>query len=407
MKAGSGDWERRSRILVTCARGTTDLLRNELSALGFVVSGEMDSGVFTEGNLLDAMRMNLWLRTAHRVHWQLGTLSADTPDELYRGVKALPWEHWIDPDGYLTVSSIVHNATIRDFRFANQKCKDAICDRMRAICKRRPDSGPEMRGVSVFVFWAERDVTIYLDTTGEALSKRGYRLRTVQAPMQETLAAAVVAATEWRGRGHFINPMCGSGTLAIEAALLCSNRAPALTRKQFAFMFIRGYDASAWTALRNEARRKVIAPSEIQLVASDRDATAVAAARMNAEAAGVAELIRFSVCDFSETPMPDGGGVVVLNPEYGRRMGETQALIPVYRRIGDFLKKCGPTWRGYVFTGNAKLFNKVSLKPNRQWTFFSGGIECRLLEFQIYAGRGPFFARNNRHREDENRERKR
>lgn len=389
MKTTKPDWRQRNRILLTCARGTADLVKRELSALGYPAFDETDSAVGTEGDLFDAMRMNLWLRTAHRVLWQVGAFSAATPDEFYRGVKTLPWEMWIEPDGYLTVSSVVNNSTIRDFRFANQKCKDAICDRIRAARGRRPDSGPEMRGVCVFVFWDNQSVSVYLDTSGEALSRRGYRLRSVQAPMQETLAAAVIARTGWSGREHFVNPMCGSGTLAIEAALLGANRAPALTRKQFAFMFIRGYDPSVWTVLRNKAEQQILPSPDVQIVATDHDPQAVAAARENAVLAGVSDWIRFAVCDFAETPMPKGGGVVALNPEYGRRMGETQALIPIYRRIGDFLKQCGPAWRGYVFTGNPKLFNKVSLRPDQQWTFWSGGMECRLLEFSIYAGKAP------------------
>lgn len=387
MKAVLPSWNEKSRVLVTCARNVPPILKTELATLGFPALAETDSSVVTEGTLADCMRLNLWLRTAHRVHWQMAAFKAGTPDEFYREMVRLPWEKWISPDEYLTVSSAVRNATIKDYRYANLKCKDAVCDRLRSVCGRRPNSGSEMKGTSLFVYWQDREVSVFLDTSGEALSKRGYRLRTVQAPMQETLAAAVVLAAGWQGHSHFVNPMCGSGTLPIEAALIATHRAPALTRTNFAFMHIRGFDAEAWVRLRKEANEAILESIDCRIVASDRDAGAVEIAKENAARAGVAEKIAFHVCDFAATPLPEGGGMVVMNPEYGLRTGETQALVPVYRRIGDFLKRCGPAWRGYVFTGNPKLFNKVSLHPDREWTFFSGGTECRLLEFQIYAGK--------------------
>lgn len=218
-------------------------------------------------------------------------------------------------------------------------------------------------------------------------AKRGYRLRALTAPMQETLAAAILLSIGWHGETHFVNPMCGSGTLAIEAALIATQRAPALTRESFAFQHLREFDANAWERLRSNSRRAIRSLDAVKIMATDHDDNAIAASLENAERAGVREVIACRVCDFLETPLPEGGGVILLNPEYGRRTGETQALVHVYRRIGDFFKRCGPDWRGYVFTGNPKLFNKVSLHPNRHWTFFSGGLECRLLEFEIYAGK--------------------
>lgn len=387
MSVVSEIWSERSSILVTCAPKTGSVLAGELQALGFSVSRQKDSAVWTEGTLLDCMRLNLWLRTAHRVHWRVGKFEAATPDEFYRGAARVPWERWIEPSGYVSVSSAVVNPHIRDHRYVNLKCKDALCDRLRVTRGRRPDSGSELRGVSVFVHWHQRRVNVFLDTTGEALSKRGYRVRALTAPMQETLAAAILLTIGWRGETHFINPMCGSGTLAIEAALLATRRAPALTRETFAFQHLREFDANAWERLRTEARQAIRELGPIRIVATDHNESAIVATRENAKRAGVSEAIAYRVCDFSETPLPKGGGVIILNPEYGERMGETQALVRVYRCIGDFFKRCGPSWRGYVFTGNPKLFNKVSLRPDRHWTFFSGGLECRLLEFVIYVGK--------------------
>jgi putative N6-adenine-specific DNA methylase len=227
---------------------------------------------------------------------------------------------------------------------------------------------------------------VYLDTSGESLSRRGYRKIPLSAPMQETLAAAVVLATGWTGDGSFVNPMCGSGTLAIEAALIALVRAPGLLRGNFGLMHVPGYNEGLWQGLREEARKRSKKELSGRIIATDIDPAAVEAAKKNAATAGVDHLIEFSVCDFAETPLPEGGGVVVMNPEYGERMGEETALVPVYKGIGDFLKqKCGG-YTGYVFTGSPALAKKVSLKPKRSIPFWNSGIECRLLEFDLYAG---------------------
>jgi len=180
--------------------------------------------------------------------------------------------------------------------------------------------------------------------------------------------------------------MCGSGTLAIEAALLALQRPPGLLRENFGFMHIRGWNAGLWQSLREEAKRNVRKDLPVRIVASDIEPRAVDAARRNAETAGVAHRIEFHVCDFAETPVPPGPGTVILNPEYGERMGTESALEPLYRRIGDFFKKNCPGYTGFVFTGNEALGKKIGLRSNRRLTFFNSGIECRLLRFDLYAG---------------------
>jgi putative N6-adenine-specific DNA methylase len=204
--------------------------------------------------------------------------------------------------------------------------------------------------------------------------------------MQETLAAAVVLATGWQGTGNFINPMCGSGTLAIEAALIALDRAPGLLRSNFGFMHITGYNEPLWRELREEARKRSKKDLPGRIIATDIDPSAIEAAKKNAVTAGVEHLIDFGVCDYAATTIPEDGGIVVMNPEYGERMGEAAQLEPVYKGIGDFLKqKCG-RYTGYVFTGSPSLAKKVSLKPKRSIPFFNSGIECRLLEYELYEG---------------------
>jgi putative N6-adenine-specific DNA methylase len=376
----------KSRILVTCAKGIAPFLREEIASLGLPVLSETVAGVETEGGLDDAMRVNLFVRTGHRVLFLLDSFAAANADDLYESVSRIPWEDSIPEDGYISVTSSVENLTIRDSRFANVRCKDAIVDRMQRKYGKRPDSGPERDRTVIALYWKDEECAVYLDTSGEPLSKRGYRKIPLRAPMQETLAAAVIAATGWQGEGSVVNPMCGSGTLAIEAVLIGLNRAPGLLRSNYGFMHLKDFDAALWKELRAEARAKARKNLEGRIVASDHNAEALAAAKQNAMTAGVEQLIEFASCDFRETPIPGGGGIVVLNPEYGERMGRIASLEETYKGIGDFFKqRCGG-YRGYVFTGNPELAKKIGLRAKRRIPFFNGPIECRLLEYELYEG---------------------
>jgi putative N6-adenine-specific DNA methylase len=376
----------KSRILITCPKGIPPFLKQELLDENFPVLSENIAGVETEGSLADAMRLNLSLRTGHRVLFVLKEFPAGNADELYHAVRDIAWERHIPEDGYLCVTSSVENPTIKDSRFASLKCKDAIVDRIKEKCGKRPDSGPERDRSVVHLYWKEDRCAVYLDTSGEPLSRRGYRKIPLDAPMQETLAAAVVLATGWNGTGNFINPMCGSGTLAIEAALIGLDRAPELLRSNFGFMHLKGFDETLWSELREAARKESKKTLPGKIVATDISPHAVEAAKKNATTAGVEHLIEFRVCNFSDTSLTGDHGVIVLNPGYGERMGEVQELEATYKDIGDYLKQKCRGFFGYVFTGNPGLAKKVSLKPKRTIQFFNSGIECRLLEYELYEG---------------------
>jgi putative N6-adenine-specific DNA methylase len=376
----------KTRIVITCAKGVPPFLKEEISTLGLPVRSESIAGVETEGTMEDAMRLNLFLRTGQRVLLFLQKLEAKNADELYAGISRMEWEDYVSPEEYLCVTSAVDNPTIRDFRFANLKCKDAIVDRVKKKVGRRPDSGSERTGAVVDLYWKGNLCLVYLDTSGEPLYRRGYRKVPLHAPMQETLAAAVIQATGWKGRGNFVNPMCGSGTLAVEAALAALDIAPGLLRKNFGFMHLKGFNRSSWNKMLQEARARMKRSFQGKLVATDIDLKAIRASRQNAAAAGVDHLIEFSVGDYAETPVPEGHGVVILNPEYGERMGKVETLKEIYRGIGDFFKKKCQGYTGYIFTGNLELAKKVGLKAKRKLPFFSSNIECRLLEYDLYEG---------------------
>lgn len=421
-------WKEKNKILVTCPKGVSPYLKAEIEALGFPVLAELDTAIQTEGTLEDTLLLNLHLRTAQRVLYQLGTLSVNTPGSLYGKLNAVPWETILHDSGkaaYVCVTSIVDTPLITDSRFVNVKVKDAIVDRIRDKCGRRPDSGPNKDKAVIHVYWKSDQANVYLDTSGERLSLRGYRKIPLQAPLQETLAAALIMATGWKNEGVFINPMCGSGTLAIEAAFIALNRAPGLLRNNYGFMFIKGFPEALWQELRKKAKKstKKILPTKI--IATDIDKKAVLAARQNAKTAGVEHLIEFNTCSYEKTLIPEDGGIIILNPPYGERMGaisnktehrrgkeeatrgrriiirkafdrsdKSSRIFPsalyrleaIYQGIGDFFKSIGGGYRGYIFTGNLEMVKKVGLRTKQRIIFYNGEIECRLLEYELYAG---------------------
>lgn len=377
-------------ILVTCPRGLPEYLQAELAGLGYPDGIVLDAGVQVSGTLMDCMRINLMVRTGHRVMFGMKQFRAFDADELYREAKALPWEDYIKKDGYFRVDTAVRDTTVNDPRFAGLRIKDAVADRFMELFNVRPDSGPETNGVCLFLHWRENRASLYLDTTGEPLPKRGYRKRPHTAPMQETLAAACILATGWpemaKQGAHFIAPMCGAGTLAIEAALMALNGAPGLLRENFAFMHLCDFDPEAWDDMVAKAEDAENTEIKGRIIATDHDPAAIEAAQDNARLAGVGDFIEFGVCDFTETEIPDGPGLVMLNPEYGQRLGDLKELEGVYRGIGDFFKtQCGGK-TGYVFTGNSDLAKLVGLRTKSRRIFWSAKIECRLLEYELYEG---------------------
>ncbi len=371
---------------MTCSRGVDAYLEQEIASLGFSVLAQTRTGVETEGSMKDAMDMNLHLRTGLRVLFRIAEFTALDPEALYREVSAIAWEEIIPIAGYFSITSTVETPSIDNSRYANQRCKDAIADRFMKKFGSRPNSGPERGKIVIHLHWKGDAGAVYIDTSGEPLSKRAYRKVPWKAPLHEALAAALVMATGWHDECTFINPFCGSGTLAIEAALMGLNRPAAILRENFGFMHLKGYRPEVWNDLRAGAKRRTKNRLGSRIIATDISNEAIDAARRNARTAGVEHLIEFGRSDFADTEIPGGGGVLLMNPEYGERMGKNADLEQVYRRIGDFLKqKCGG-YRGYVFTGNADLAKKIGLRTSRKLPFFNGPIECRLLEYQLYKG---------------------
>lgn len=321
-------------IIISCAKELSRWTEIEVLNLGYKPIEVTENTVVIRGSMRDVMKLNLRLRTAHRVLVPLLRTRCRNIRDLYESALSIDWENLIEVDGYFSVSSIVHNNTIRDTRLPSLYTKDAIADRMRERCHRRPDSGGENIGSAVFVYWERDEVIIYLDTSGEPLSKRGYRKIPGSAPMQETLAAACIMAMRWNKKDPFLSPMCGSGTPAIEAAMMAMNRAPGTLKGHFAFQSVKGYNRiipgeiaqrvaprqragatpeQIWKEIVLEAKDEENVTDMPRIIATDISPDAVENAHSNAIAAGVAPYIEFKACDFADSPIPDKNGCVFFS----------------------------------------------------------------------------------------------
>jgi len=362
-------------------------LQQEVTELGYTVKNVFATGVELVGTLQDCIRLNLNLRVASQVHYSIRQFKAKHPDELYKALTHVPWEKIIKSDGYFSVTSHVDNLFVNNTMFANVKVKDAVVDRMRKATDARPNSGPEHDQAVVHLYWKDDHVEVFVDTSGQTLAKHGYRKIPGKAPMLEALAAATILASRWDRQSVFINPMCGSSTLAIEAMMIATNRRPGLYRDNYGFMHLVGYDEAEYKKQLRTLRTQVKETPSLRAIASDISADAVAISKVNAELADVLPHMEWQQCDFADTPVPEHTpGVVFFNPEYGERLGEVNELEQTYARIGDFLKKKCKGYTGYIFTGNLELAKKIGLKPSRRIEFYSAKLDCRLLEYELYEG---------------------
>jgi len=375
-----------SKIVITCNKRLSSYLEQEVVELGFKPTRVFQTGVELQGTINDTVALNLNLRTGSQVLYLIKSFHAATPKELYEQLVEIEWETLIDFTGYFSVTSNVNNEHILTPLFANVKVKDAIADRIKSKKQLRPNSGPELNKTVVHLYWQDDKADIFIDTSGETLAKHSYRKIPGKAPMLEALATSTIIATKWDMKSTFINPMCGSGTLAIEAALLATDKRPGLFRMNYGFMHVMGYDENVFFVERRKLKDRAKKETGFKIIATDISDDAIDISKKNANTAGVEHLIDFAVCDFAETEVPEEPGVIMFNPEYGERLGVHTKLEITYKRIGDYLKTNCKGYRGYVFTGNADLAKKIGLKAARKIEFYNGKLDCRLFEYELYDG---------------------
>src|SRR5688572_17338155 len=303
-------------IIITCPKRLAPYLEQEVKDLGFIPEETFVTGVRIYGTINDCIKLNLNLRCASQVLYSLKKFEAENADDIYNDLVDYPWENILPEPGYFSITSNVNNPTINNSMFANLRVKDAIVDRLREKRGTRPSTGSELTGAVINLFWKNDDAEIFIDTSGDSLARHGYRKIPGQAPMLESLAAATIYATRWDRTSQFVNPMCGSGTVAIEAALIATNRRPGLFRTNYAFMHLQGYDEAVYLQQDALLEEQIIDVPGLRIIATDYSDRAIENARKNAVAAGVAKLINFSVCDFAATEIPENmPGVMFINPE--------------------------------------------------------------------------------------------
>jgi putative N6-adenine-specific DNA methylase len=370
------------RYFTTCGRGIEPVLAEELRALGAAEIEPGRGGVSFRGDLSTLYQANLWLRTAIRVLRPICEAEVSSPDELYDAIRSLDWSRYLTPEHTLAVDCNVRDSSITHSKYAALRVKDAICDQFVERCGKRPsvDVDEPMIGLNLHIY--RNHAVLSLDSSGESLHKRGYRPIQTRAPLNEALAAALVLMTGWRGDQPFADPLCGSGTLAIEAAWIALRRPPGLTRKRFGFQGWMDFDVELWTSLRDDARRGIAHTLSAPILASDARGDAVSMAINNARAAGIGHLLRFDKRDVRDfQPPPGTSGVLLCNPPYGERLGEEKNLFALYRLLGEvFAQRC-QGWTAYVFTGNPRLAAAIGLTPEAETPLYNGKIPCRLLMF--------------------------
>ncbi len=374
------------KIIITHALFTGDLVTKELTDLGYDVKNQDRLHVEVAGSLRDAIKLNLYMRTAHRVLFFLDHFMAKNLNDLYNEIHKFPWEEIIPIKGYFSIHSFVRQKNIQDFRIVNLKMKDAMVDRFNTKYQKRPDSGNQYDHLVFFIHWVDDHCELYLDTSGETLSRHGYRKHSWKAPLSESLAASIIYAMSWDRKSLFVNPMCGSGTLAIEAALIATNRFPGIYRENYSFLHTKDPPNEIYQEEKEIMFNAVDKECPCRIYASDIHPEATRQAQLNAQQAGVKNYIHFESNDFQKITIPGSPGVIIMNPGYGKRVGEEEKLGLVYEKIGDFFKQKCHGLMGYVFTGNLNLAKKIGLRTKSKIPFLNGNIECRLLEYELYVG---------------------
>jgi 23S rRNA (guanine2445-N2)-methyltransferase / 23S rRNA (guanine2069-N7)-methyltransferase len=395
-----------ARCVATVPRGLADLLVGELQGLGIADARERGANVIFGGGLEAAYRACLHSRVASRVLLEIASFSAPTEADYYAAARAIDWRAHLGPEGTLACEFTGRHPAITHSQFGALRLKDAICDRLRADTGRRPDIDPARPALRVHAHANGALVTLYVDCAGEGLHRRGYRTEAGEAPLRENLAAGILLRAGWPAlceRGApFLDPLCGSGTLVIEAALIAGGIAPGLGRDYFGFLGWRGHDAALWSRLVGEARATATAVAAraaaeaargaagrtgaAPLRGTDRDAAVLRIAAANAQRAGVAERVRFEVQSVEAVrPLDDVAGLVATNPPYGERLGDDSAARTVHRELGAVLRDHFAGWQAAIITGLPQATRELQLRVKRTHTLWNGPIECRLLRIDLGA----------------------
>ena len=360
------------------------MLTEELRQLGAANVETLAGGVAFRGPFTLSYRINLESRIASRVLWRICEAGYRTEDDIYQAARALPWIDWFKVNHRIMVDVNARNCPLKSLDFVTLRIKDAICDCFRDAQGARPDVDRRAPDIRIYAYLTIDTLTLYLDTSGEPLFKRGYRDARIEAPLKENLAAGILRLTGWNPSEPLLDPMCGSGTFLAEAAMMALDIAPGLARK-FAFQKLLNFSENDWRQCLERAAART-PTAQVQIFGSDKYGDVLKVARTNLAKAGVEEAVSLKQVDVLECSAPAPNGVMVMNPPYGVRLGEQEDLAAFYPKLGDVLKKQFSGWRAYIFSADPTLPKLIRLSASKRTPLFNGPLECRLFEYKLQAG---------------------
>jgi putative N6-adenine-specific DNA methylase len=372
-------------FFATCPRGLEPLLAEELQELNAENIRPVGGGVGFRGDFMLCYKTNLESSIASRILWQIATGRYRSEDDIYRGAYALPWNDWFEPSLTLRVDVTAIRCPLKSLNFVTLKIKDAVCDKIRRLSGGRPSVNTLRPDIPIQCHLTDRDFTLYLDTTGDPLFKRGRRIAQGEAPLRENLAAGVLRLAGWVPGIPLLDPMCGSGTFLLEAAQMALDIAPGLGR-HFAFEKLKNFDKRFWQSLLQRSTRRQKPSVPLSIYGSDRSAEALKSARTNLAAAGLQQVVSLKQANVLEITAPEKEGIIVTNPPYGVRLSKQHELAEFYPKLGDILKRKFSGWRAYILSADMSLPKLIRLATSRRTPLFNGALECRLFEYKMVEG---------------------
>ncbi|MGC4096966.1 MAG: THUMP domain-containing protein [Nitrospira sp.] len=373
------------RFFAPCPRGLEGVLEEELHSLEVPTTTKTEGGVGFSAPWSTMYRVNLKSHIASRILWEVGQSPYKTELDVYKAAYALAWPEWFAPAQTIKVKVSARRCPLPSLDFLTLRIKDAVCDKFVSVTRRRPSVDTERPNIKLDAFLDHSTVTFYVDTSGEPLFKRGYRAGSVEAPLRENLAAGILRLAGWTTENVLLDPMCGGGTIPLEAALMARNIPPGISRN-FAFERLLLHNAQRWGHLRDAARAEQVAQAPATIYASDLNPAMVKVAQRTFHGAGVATDIQLKPSHILDLTAPADKGILVINPPYGIRLSGSEELESFYPKLGDWLKQRFAGWRAYVLTGDARVPKLIGLTPSKRIPLFNGALECRLYEFVIVQG---------------------
>lgn len=382
------------KMLAKTLYGLEDIIAKELSEIGAQNIQKVNRGVHFEGDNSLMYKANLHLRTALRILKPITTFNAKNDTVLYNEIKKVDWSDYLDLNDTLAVDSVVHSHFFKHSKYVALRTKDAIVDQFRERTRRRPFVDVKNPDLLVNIHIADTQVTVSLDSSGDSLNRRGYRLDASQAPLNEVLAAGMILLSDWDKKSFFIDPMCGSGTILIEAAMMAYNIPPSFLKPKFGFESWNDFEKKTWFEIKQEAKNNIIRDKQTEILGNDKSSGAFQTALRNINRAGLGGKIKLLSKDFFKMKIKEEEGLVIINPPYGKRI-EPEDLMGMYQKIGDKLKQDFTGFEAWILSSNDEAVKQIGLRPSKKIVLFNGGLQCKYLKYELYEG-----SKKQKYRED-------